>query len=119
MRMLEMMDAATCAAMDEWCKGGGGRERSVEVGFRAWSAYPLEVWLHEHAGDGSSAIARCGSGMASTLARAFAIALRRLDDESIDVFGLPRADSEREELESASTVEAASHDHDRDGRAAE
>jgi len=119
MNMLSYMDAATCAAMDEWRDTGAGRARSVGVGFRAWSAYPVEVWLYEHAGDGSSAIARCGSGMASTLARAFEIALRRLDDESIDVFGLQRDDSEREELEAASSTGAAAHDHERDGRAAE
>ncbi|OQA11046.1 MAG: hypothetical protein BWY66_00082 [bacterium ADurb.Bin374] len=72
----------------------------------------MEVWLYEHVGDGASDVGRSGSGMAATLARAFEIALRRLDDESIDVFGDPAPDS-------ASTVEAASHDHERDGRAAE
>ena len=119
MNMLAMMDEATCSAMDEWRDTGDGRERSVEVGFRAWSACPVEVWLYEHVGDGASDVGRSGSGMASTLARAFEIALRRLDDESIDVFGLARAGFERKELESASTVEAASYDHERDGRAAE
>jgi hypothetical protein len=119
MNMLAMMDEATCSAMDEWRDTGDGRERSVEVGFRAWSAYPVEVWLYEHVGDGASDVGRSGSGMASTLARAFEIALRRLDDESIDVFGLARAGFERKELDSASTVDAASHENERDGRAAE